>query len=86
VSLGRAGGLVLVYLTRPWGLVGFPGGAALEGQQVRVPAGGDIWLNDSVPGDDLVVQFPARLPAEVCGLSRHGPSGASGRFLLAAAA
>jgi hypothetical protein len=73
VSLGRAGGLVLIYLARPWGLEGLPGGAALEGQRVRVPAGGDIWLNDSVPGDDLVVQFPSRLPAEVCALA-PGPS------------
>jgi hypothetical protein len=73
VSLGTAGGLVLVYLARPWGLEGFPGGSALEGQQVRVPSGGHIWLNDSVPGDDLVVQLPARSPAEVCALAAGRP-------------
>jgi hypothetical protein len=68
VSLGGGGGLVLVYLARPWGLEGLPGGAALEGQQVRVPSRGHLWLNDSVPGDDLVMQLPARSSAEVCAL------------------
>jgi hypothetical protein len=71
VSLGAPGGLVLVYLARPWGLEGFPGGTALEGQQMRVPSGGHIWLNDSAPGDNLVVQLPARSPAEVCALQPH---------------
>ena len=75
VSLGPAGGLLLVYLARPWGLDGFPGGVALEGQQVRVPAGGGIWLNDSVPAHDLVVQLPAAAPAEVCALSLGAPRG-----------
>ncbi len=87
VSLGRPGGLVLVYLTRPWGLEGFPGGAALEGEQVRVTSGGHIWLNDSVPGDDLVLQLPVRSPAEVCALwtgrprprPRPGRGGRGGR-------
>jgi hypothetical protein len=74
VSLGVPGGLVLVYLARPWGLEGFPGGAALEGQRVRVPSGGNIWLNDSALGDDLVLQLPARTPAEVCALSAGPPS------------
>ncbi len=69
VSLGSNGGLVLIYLARPWGLDGFPGGVALEGEQVRLTSGGNIWLNDSAPGDELVVQLPARLPAEVCALS-----------------
>ncbi len=69
VSLGAPGGLVLVYLARPWGLEGLPGGSALEGEQVRVPSRGYTWLNDSAPGDDLVVQLPARTPAEVCALS-----------------
>jgi hypothetical protein len=80
VSLGRAGGLVLAYLAQPWGLEGLPGGAALEGQQVRVVSGGHIWLNDSVPGDDLVVQLPVRSPAEVCALSSGRPrAGGGGR-------
>jgi hypothetical protein len=74
VTLGAPGGLVLVYLAHPWGLEGLPGGAALEGQQVRVPSGGQIWLNDSAPGDDLVVQLPARTPAEFCALSAGRPS------------
>ena len=69
VSLGAPGGLVLVYLARPWGLEGLPGGTALEGPQVRVPSGGHVWLSDSVPGEDLVLQLPARSSAELCGLS-----------------
>ena len=65
VSLGAPGGLVLVYLARPWGLAGLPGGTALEGPQVRVPSGGHVWLSDSVPGDDLVLQLPAGSFAEI---------------------
>jgi hypothetical protein len=75
VSLGPYGGSVLVYLARPWGLEWLPGGAALEGQQVRVEAGGHIWLNDSVPGDDLVVQLRARTSAEVCAMWSGRPRG-----------
>jgi hypothetical protein len=73
VSLGAPGGLVLVYLARPWGLEGLPGGTALEGPQVRVPSGGHVWLSDSVPGDDLVLQLPVGSSAEICGLSVAQP-------------
>jgi hypothetical protein len=73
VSLGAPGGVVLVYLARPWGLEGLPGGTALEGPQVRVPSGGHVWLSDSVPGDDLVLQLPVGSSAEICGLSVAQP-------------
>lgn len=74
VSLGARGGLVLVYLAQPWGLEGLPGATALEGPQVRVPSGGHLWLSDSVPGDDLVLQLPAGSSAEICGLSVAQPA------------
>jgi hypothetical protein len=73
VSLGARGGVVLVYLARPWGLEGLPGGTALQGPQVRVPSGGHVWLSDSVPGDDLVLQLPVHSSAEVCALSVAKP-------------
>ena len=85
LSLGQEGGVVLVYLAQPWGLEGLPGGTALEGQQVRVPAGSFIWLTDSVPHDNLVVQVPAGSPAEVCALTGTG-RGQDRSGLVAAAA
>jgi hypothetical protein len=73
LSLGADGGLVLISVAEPWGLAGLPGAAAAEGEQVRVPAGGHLWLNDSRPRDDLVVQLGGRQRAEVCGLAPARP-------------
>jgi hypothetical protein len=70
VSLGKAGGTVVVFLAHPWGLEGLPGDVALQGQAIDVPAGGHAWVNDTAVGDDLVLQLPVRsLGAEICGLS-----------------
>ena len=61
---------MVVLLAHAWGLEGLPGGVALQGQAIDVPAGGHAWVNDTAVGDDLVLQLPARRGGvEVCGLS-----------------
>jgi hypothetical protein len=70
VSLGREGGSAYVSLAQPWApasgrLLASPG---VLGEKANVP-GGHLWVDDSVPGDGLVVRATAGATVELCGLS-----------------
>ena len=75
ISLGAAGGRAHFYLARTWGFGGRPGYGFVNGENVQVPAHGDLWVNDSVPGDRLILALSAGQRAELCGLAR--PAGVS---------
>jgi hypothetical protein len=69
LSLGAAGGRAHFYLARAWGFGGPRRGGAFRAEMFQVPAKGDLWVNDSAPGDDLVLALRADQHAEICGLA-----------------
>lgn len=79
VSLGKAGGRLYVSLARSWGFHGAPGDGMIKGETADVPAGGYLWVNDSVPGDGLDIRVPARRLVKLCELAASpSASGAAG--------
>jgi hypothetical protein len=74
ISLGASGGRAHFYLARSWGFRGLRGSGPFKPEMFQVPAKGGVWVNDSVPGDDLVLALAAGQHAEVCGLAGAAPS------------
>lgn len=71
VSLGGAGGDLWVSLAAPWapsdGKLLSSAGAA--GQKFDLSPDAHVWVDDSVPGDGLVIRLVAGQGAELCGLA-----------------
>jgi hypothetical protein len=69
ISLGAGGGRAHFSLAQAWGFRGPPGDGGFRGEMFQVPAGGGLWLSDSVPGDRLLLTLTSGQRAELCGVA-----------------